>query len=126
MRGVRSISVVAALCAFAVVGMTATSTVAGSRAGGSTLVATVSELAPAECAGLLLSRVVTGSGAVRGSAAGDLILGSPRADRMRGRGGSDCIVGGDGNDRLSGNSGADVCIGGPGVDRFSSCAFAYQ
>lgn len=126
MRGMRAISVVAALCAVAVVGMTATSTVAGSRAGSSTVPASASQLAPLECAGLVLSAIVTGAGAIDGSGGSELILGSADADRIRGRGGDDCIVGGGGNDDLNGNGGSDVCIGGPGTDTFASCAFSYQ
>ncbi len=126
MRPVRWLSAAAALCAVVVVGLTATSTVAVSRAGSSTAAATAGQLAPAACAGLVLSAIVTGSGTVDGSGGSELILGGPGADRIRGRGGDDCIVGGGGNDDLNGNGGSDVCIGGPGTDTFTNCAFAYQ
>ncbi len=126
MRPVRWLSAAAALCSVAVVGMTATSTVAGSRAGSSTTAATAGQLAPPGCSGLVLSAIVVGSGTVDGSGASELILGGPGADRIRGRGGDDCIVGGGGNDDLNGNGGSDVCIGGPGVDTFRSCSFSYQ
>lgn len=126
MPRVRWLVVAVAASAVAVVGLTATTTIAGSRAGLSTTAATANQLAPPQCAALVLSGVVTGSGTITGVGAGDLILGSPVADRIRGRGGNDCIVGGGGNDDINGNGGNDVCIGGPGTDTFRSCSTVYQ
>lgn len=126
MRPTRFLALPAVVCAVAVFGVTSTSTIAASRAGSSSAVVTASQLAPFECASLALTGVVVGSGNVNGVGSGDLILGSPAADRIRGRGGNDCIVGGAGDDDINGNGGTDVCMGGPGVDSFKSCSLVYQ
>jgi len=76
----------------------------------------LADLGPLDCAGVDVTAVVTGSILVIGSAANELLLGSPLVDDISGAGGDDCIVGGGGADILSGGPGADVLIGGPGLD----------
>jgi Ca2+-binding RTX toxin-like protein len=127
MRRLRWLGVAAAVCtAFVVLAATATTTIAGSRAGEISSTMTATELAPSQCAALVLSAIVAGTGTVNGTGGNDLILGGPGVDRLRGRGGSDCIVGGAGDDRIEGSGGRDVCIGGPGADTFRSCSTVYQ
>ena len=87
---------------------------------------TAEELRPAECAGLMLTNVVTGAGAITGTAGNDLILGSGGADTIDGGGGNDCILGGGGDDQLDGGEGTDVCLGGAGSNTFSNCEMAVE
>lgn len=65
---------------------------------------TANDLKPPECAGLDLTNIVTGGGAVSGTPANDLILGSAGSDTLDSLGGNDCLVGGDGNDLLFGSA----------------------
>lgn len=81
-----------------------------------TVAVTAQDLAPAACAGMGLTNVVSGAGAFSGTAANDLITGSAGADTIDGQGGADCIVGGGGNDDLQGDGGNDVLLGGDGDD----------
>jgi len=62
---------------------------------------------------------------ILGSAAGEVLRGTPGNDVICGRGGSDTIYGGDGhdlilggygNDRLYGQGGREYVVGGPGAD----------
>jgi len=106
----------------AVAGSAANSTVAGSRASLSQFAVTPNDLKPAQCAGIMVTNLIVGSGTVNGSNANDLILGGPTADSIAGGGGSDCIVGGGGNDNLRGDGGDDVILGGPGADTINGGA----
>jgi len=87
---------------------TASNVVSPSHIGRITDVITPDKLKPAACAGLTLTHLSTGAGAVPGTPANDLILGSA------------------GNDTLGSNAagqGTDCCVGGGGVDIFNkSCA----
>jgi len=98
----------AGVAAGAITGSTASNLVAPSHAGRITDTITPDKLKPAACAGITVTHLSTGAGAVPGTAANDLILGSA------------------GNDTLGSNAagqGADCCVGGGGVDTFNkSCA----
>jgi Ca2+-binding RTX toxin-like protein len=115
----------ARICVFALVvllianvvsAVTATNTVAPSKAGNPTDATTANKLKPTQCAALSLTSVRTGSGDFEGGSASELILGSSGTDKIRGRSGNDCVLGGAGNDELRGDDGTDICIGGPGTD----------
>jgi len=117
------------ICLFALAGLlvanivsavTATNTVAPSKAGNPTDATTANKLKPAQCAALTLTTIVRGSGDFEGGGASELILGSSGTDKIRGRSGNDCILGGAGNDELRGDDGTDICIGGPGTDSLDS------
>jgi len=106
---------------------TAGNTVSPSRADKNSIGLGVNELQPPECVGLGLTNIVDVGAGQNGTAANDLILGTPGNDtNIRGGGGNDCILGGGGNDRrwflffwlpgLWGEDGNDVIIGGPGTD----------
>jgi hypothetical protein len=64
---------------------------------------TANDLKPAECAGLNLQNIVTGSGSFAGTTGNDLILGSAGSDIIDSLAGNDCLVGGDGVDQLYGS-----------------------
>lgn len=104
----------------------ATNAVPPTRLGQWTAAITVDDLRPAECAGVAVTHLVTGSGTIKGTKGNDLILGGPGADTMSGAGGEDCLVGGGGNDIMDGGSDTDVCLGGPGTDVFVSCQTRVQ
>ena len=70
------------------------------------------DLKPYACGGMYLTNLISGSGALTGTAGNDLILGSSGADVIDGLGGDDCIVGGGGN---------DICFSGIGDDVLISC-----
>ena len=72
----------------------ATNTVPPTRADAQAIAFQINHLRPSACAGLTLSNLVTGSGALTGTEGNDLILASSTADTINGLGGSDCIVGG--------------------------------
>ncbi|MGH2994723.1 MAG: hypothetical protein ACRDN6_05360 [Gaiellaceae bacterium] len=85
---------------------------------------TVQDKAPASCAGMGLTSVVSGT---TGTAANDLLLGGAANETMLGNPGDDCVLGGGGDDTLRGEQGSDVCIGGPGTDSFhASCETQIQ
>ena len=84
------------------------------------------DLKPSACAGLSLTRVLSGSGILTGSSGNDLIIGSSGTDIIADLGGDNCILGGGGDDSLTGNGGYDVCIGGPGNDIFVNCEVEVQ
>ena len=56
--------------------------------------------------------VITGSGAIHGTDANDLIIGSSDKDTIHAGAGNDCVVGNGGADQIFGDDGFDVCIGG--------------
>lgn len=102
--------------------------VAPSAVGQVTRPITPDDLKPPECASLVLTNLVVGSGNIVGTAANDLILGGAGADTLYGDQGtlsalsSDCVLGGSGSDSLNGDGagaltgGDDVLLGGPGDD----------
>jgi Ca2+-binding RTX toxin-like protein len=109
------------------VALTATSTVPSSRADDVSRATGVNDVKPVECAGLALTRILAGSGAIddpNGNAS--LVLGSAGADTITARNRDDCLVAGAGDDALDGGAGRDVCIGGPGGDVFLRCETTYQ
>jgi Ca2+-binding RTX toxin-like protein len=61
------------------------------------------------------------NGRIVGGAGDDCILGGAGDDDLRGQGGNDIILGGDGNDTINGGAGTDICYGGAGTDTFSGC-----
>lgn len=126
----RPLLLLAALLVLASVatGLAAGNSVPATRADQSTRSIGPDDLKPAECSGITLTNLVTGSVTVTGTSGNDLILGSALIDTMSGLGGDDCILGGDLVDVINGGSGNDVCIGGPGIESFlfSSCETAYQ
>ena len=95
-----------------------TTEVAASRAIVVTVGISVQDLAPAACAGMGLTALVTVAdqkGAkIKGTNGNDLIVGSADDDRIDGRNGDDCLVGGAGSDQLDGGNGFDVCLAGSG------------
>jgi len=93
-------------------GFTASTNVPVSSAGTSRQVRLVSQLAPAGCGSLTLSRLVTGSGTFSNGLAGTLLLGSSGADTITDTGGGSCIVTGGGADSVIGVA-TDICISGP-------------
>jgi hypothetical protein len=95
---------------------TAANSVPATRAGISSRSIGPRDLAPATCASLVLTNIVTGSGIINGTNAADLMLGSSGIDTMTAGNGNDCVLGGGGADTISGGLGTDVCIGGPGID----------
>lgn len=94
----------------------APNSVAGTRAGIFSTMVEVSDLAPAACAGLELTSLVTiedlRGGKIQGTQESDLILGTDGDDRIDAKQGDDCLVGGGGADELDGGPGWDVCITG--------------
>jgi len=124
---------------------TAANTVPQSRADSNTLGLGVNDLRPPECAGLILTNLVDVGAGETGTAANDLILGTPGDDTViRGGAGDDCILGGsgderrwffffqipglfgdDGDDVLIGGPGLDVCFGGAGNDQYYQCEITY-
>lgn len=87
---------------------------------------TANDLKPPECDALDLTAVVGGSGAVVGSDANELLLGSELIDTIDGGGGGDCLVGGPADDVLTGGAGVDICLGNDGADTFLGCETEYQ
>jgi Ca2+-binding RTX toxin-like protein len=77
---------------------------------------TANDLKPASCAGINLTAVVSGAGAINGTAANELILGSAGADTITANGGDDCILAGGGDDLVDAGPGFDVLLGGSGDD----------
>ena len=84
---------------------------------------TVNDLKPADCSGITLTDILTGSGVIVGIGNRDeLILGSPGVDTIDGSLGDDCILGGGSDDDITGGVGTDVCIGGGDPDdTFATC-----
>jgi Ca2+-binding RTX toxin-like protein len=124
-RRVRVLSAVltalaALVVVFVTVGLTAANSVPPTNVGSGQRPIGANDVKPAACAGLNLTRVVTGAGTVNGTGRDELLLGSPGIDLVRGRPGNDCLLGGGGLDILNGEQGSDVCIGGPGLDIFTA------
>jgi Ca2+-binding RTX toxin-like protein len=69
------------------------------------------DLAPAECGGLPLGSVVSGTGDLAGTGGNDLLLGDSSDQWLFGDDGDDCLAGGAGTDLIEGGPGTDVCIG---------------
>ena len=100
----------------------ASNTVPGTNMDAQSSAISVQDLAPAACAGLGLTAIVTGGpGLINGGVGNTLILGSSGNDTIRAKNGNDCILAGGGNDDIDGFPGTDVCYGGPGVDIFNRC-----
>jgi Ca2+-binding RTX toxin-like protein len=99
----------------------ATNTIPSTQVEDSSITFQIAHLRPSACAGLSLTNLVTGSGALTGTESNDLILGSTGADVIDGLGGNDCILGGGGDDTINGGNDTDICIGGDGNDIFSEC-----
>ena len=104
------------------------------------------QIAPPECAGIVLTNIVLIGAGETGTPANDLILGTDKNDaEIRGGAGDDCILGGKGHERqkigkdwgpgIFGEEGDDVliggpgnhdhCDGGPGTDTYYSCETTY-
>jgi Ca2+-binding RTX toxin-like protein len=92
-----------------------------SNVGQQSVPVTAEDIKPAACATLYLTSIVSGSGALTGTAGNDLIIGSAGVDTIDGLGGDDCILAGNGDDILTGSDGTDICIGGSGIDTFTTC-----
>ena len=114
--GLLTLIIVSAASAFA-----AGISVPASNVGLGSVPITADSLKPAACAGLYLTNVVSGSGALTGTPGNDLMIGSAGADTIDGLGGNDCILGGSGDDLITGGDGTDICLGGPGTDIFTTC-----
>jgi Ca2+-binding RTX toxin-like protein len=117
----------AVLLAVAGIAVTASNTVASSRADDVASSQGVNNVKPSDCSAITLGRILTGSGTItdaNGNAS--LILGSAGVDTINGANLNDCIVGGGGNDSINGGAGTDVCIGGPGTDTFTNCETSVQ
>lgn len=54
---------------------------------------------------------------IRGSAQGEVIVGTPGSDVIVAQGGDDFVYGNGGKDRICGGSGMDQIVGGGGFDR---------
>lgn len=92
-------------------------------------VITANDLKPAACSAITVTIIVycpAAGGNCDGTAANELIIGTPNVDIIQGKGGADCILGGDGNDDLTGSQSSDVCVGGPGTDTFKKCEVTIQ
>jgi Ca2+-binding RTX toxin-like protein len=118
--------------------------VPASRASDSQDPITPNDLKPSECAGLVVTAKIAGSGTLTGTTAAELIVGGPGvdtisgggrrdcvmggggADSINGNGGNDVILGGDGNDSINGGAGTDICYGGAGTDTFLNCETQFQ
>jgi len=98
------------------------------NAGVATDATSLSELAPARCSGITLTRlVVAPTGTVTGTSGNDLILdASPTKGTLTGGGGNDCIVSGTAKETLDGGAGTgDVCIGTGSGTVFKNCEATY-
>ncbi len=100
-------------------------TTSGSSAGTHNQLITADDMKPPECAGIILTHVLGGSGVIIGiGIRNELITGSAGVDDLRGMLGDDCILGGAGDDSIDGGKppGSDVCIGGGDAgDVFIDC-----
>ena len=112
--------VVVAIAATLITSFTASTNVPVSKAGTSVQPRQVSQLAPAGCGSLNLTRLVTGSGSFSNGFANALILGSPGNDTIADTGGNSCIVPGGGADSVTGVA-SDICISGPALNVAAAC-----
>lgn len=87
---------------------------------------TANDMKPAECAGITLTAVVSGSGTFAGATGtvSELITGSAGADDITGNGGDDCILAGGGDDTVNGGDDTDVILGQAGNDTLNGDAGA--
>jgi Ca2+-binding RTX toxin-like protein len=95
--------------------------VPASNVGQQSVFVTAEDVKPAACDALYLTNIISGSGALTGTAGNDLIIGSVGADTIDGLEGNDCILGGDGDDLITGSDGTDICVGGSGTDIMATC-----
>jgi Ca2+-binding RTX toxin-like protein len=104
---------------------TASVNVPASAIAQSTHALSVNEIAPPQCAGIVLADIIIGSGTINGTRANDLIIGSSGSDTLKGNGGSDCMIGGSHGatrDTFQGGPANDICIGdGTNTDSYTSC-----
>jgi hypothetical protein len=119
--GLFTLMVVSVVSAFA-----AGISVPASNVGQQSVPVTAEDIKPAACGALYLTNIVSGSGALTGTAANDLIIGSAGADTIDGAGGDDCILSSGGDDILAGSAGNDICLGGVGNDIFIDCEVESQ
>ena len=68
--------------------------VPASNVGQQSVFVTAEDVKPAACDTLYLTNIISGSGALTGTAGNDLIIGSVGADTIDGLEGDDCILGG--------------------------------
>jgi len=118
-RGAAAVMVVA-IGASVITSFTASTNVPVSSAGTSVQLRLVSQLAPAGCASLNLTRLVTGSGSFSNAVSRTLLLGSSGADTITDTGGNSCIVPGGGGGRVTGVA-SDICISGPSLNIAGAC-----
>ena len=118
-RGAAGI-VVLAIAASLVVSFTASNTVPASTVGSSVQHRLISQLAPAGCASLNLTGLVTGSGVFGNGLSNVLLLGSSGSDTITDTGAGNCIVSGGGADSITGSA-TDICISGPTLNVAAPC-----
>jgi len=112
--------VVVILSATLITSFTASTNVPVSDVGTSVQLRLVSQLAPAGCGSLNLTRVVTGTGTFSNGLANALLLGSPGTDTIVDTGGNSCIVPGGGGGSVTGVA-SDICISGPTLNVAAAC-----
>jgi signal peptidase I len=121
-----------AVAAGIIVSFTAATVVPLTNAGVSTDQLALSELLPAQCAGINATKLIMGgTGTTTGTNGNDLILGKNALGTftLKGGAGADCIVAGGGpgtTNTIDGGGGGDVCIGAPGAtNTFKNCSATY-
>lgn len=88
----------------------------------STTDVTPDSLKPPECSGVSnITTIISGAGALTGTAGNDLILGDGDDNTIDGGDGNDCILGGAGVNEIDGGAGADVCIDSGSAPVFRNC-----
>jgi hypothetical protein len=117
MLSMRTFLLLGALCALiasasVLTGLTGANTVPPTAAGVSQRVVTPNDLKPAQCAGLNVATLVTGSGVISGGPGNSLILGSAADDTIYAGPGDTCIDAG---------AGHNICYTSPGVNVYLSC-----
>jgi Ca2+-binding RTX toxin-like protein len=126
MRKILALVTIVAVAGALGVALTGTNVVPATHAGLSTRATGSNDVKPSSCSGITVTATVSSAGAITGTVANELILGSGGVDTISGLLGNDCIVGGAGNDVIDGGLGTDVCLGGPGTDTFVSCETQVQ
>jgi signal peptidase I len=122
------VGIVVVVAAGIAVSFTAANVVPLTNAGVAADTTSLSELAPAKCAGITLTHlVVSPTGTVTGTNANDLILDASTAKgTLTGGAGNDCIVSGASKSTLDGGAGTgDVCIGTGSGTVFKNCEATY-
>ncbi len=72
-----------------------------------------SQMAPVECRGLRLDRLIIGGTVVKGGGSNDLLIADYRSSFVIGRNGTDCLIAStDFVGVLDGGRHSDICIGG--------------